>query len=74
MKQVKRVELRFDCEPDEMGVWQAKASADFLVAASEYPDMPPKRKGIVIVLTPAQETTILNFIRNSVIAQAEAAK
>lgn len=74
MKQVQRVELRFDCELDDNLIWQAKASADFLVSLSEYPDMPPKRKGIVIVLTPAQETTILNFIRNSVIQQAEAAK
>ena len=73
-KELKQVVLQFDCKPDALGVWQTIASADIIISASEYPDMPPKRKGIVIVLTPAQQATILSFIRNSVIAQAEGAK
>lgn len=74
MKKLTKVELNILCEPDAQGVWQAQVSADLSVGLSEYPDFEPRRKGISIALTPAQEATILGFVRNVVVPQAEGAK
>lgn len=73
-KKLTKVELNFNCQPDGQGIWQATASADISIIPEEYTDFQPMRKGIVITLTPTQETTILNFIRNVVVPQAEGAK
>ena len=74
MKQLKRIELNIIGTPDELGVWQVKVSADLTVGIEEYPDWDTRRKGMVVILTPVEETAIKNFVKNTVLPQAELAK
>lgn len=73
-KLLKQIELRIIGETDAAGVWQLRTSATLAVAIEEYPDFEPKKKGISINLTAAEETVIKNFVKDVVLPQAEAAK
>jgi len=74
VKQLRKIELNIVGEPDTSGVWQIKASADLTTGLDDYPDWNPQRKGIPIVLTSSQKTTIKNFVKTVVLPQAEEKK
>ena len=72
-KKIKEVLVQIVVTKDEAGKVQVSETAHLTVGAGEYPEF-ESRKGINIELTPAQETTIINHIKNVVLPQAEAAK
>ena len=73
-KQLEKIELSVTGILNPDGTWDIKTSADLTVGIEEYPDFEPRRKGIPIVLTADQETTLRNFVNNVVLPQADAAK
>ena len=73
-KVINEVEIHIRVSKNEIGEVVISETADIQVALDEYPDFEPRRKGIPIVLTATQETTIINHVKNVVLPQAEAAK
>jgi len=72
-KRLSKVELNVTGVHNPDNTWGITASADLTIGLEEYPEY-NLRKGIPITLTPTQETTIKNFVKNVVLPQAEAAK
>lgn len=59
------VELVFDHED---GSWEIEPSAHYGVGADEYPEF-NRRKGMPIILTPAQEASIKTFAADVIYPQ-----
>jgi hypothetical protein len=72
-KQLRKVELNIVGVLQEDASWKITTSADLTVGLSEYPDY-ERRKGIAVILTPAEELTVKNFVATVVLPQAEVAK
>jgi len=69
-KKIKSVMVQIIVTKDDAGKVQVSETAHLTVGADEYPEF-ESRKGIEIELTPAQETAIINHIKNVVLPQAE---
>ena len=72
-KQLQRIELNIVGTPNPDGSWEVGVSADLTVGLEEYPEW-TIRKGILIMMTGAQETIVRNFVKNVVLPQAEEKK
>lgn len=71
-KVIKKLVVQIEVTKDNGDV-SVSETAHLTISADEYPDFESK-KGISITLTPAQETTIINHVKNVVLPQAELAK
>ena len=72
-KTIKEIMVQIIVTKDEAGEVQVSETAHLTVGADEYPEF-ENRKGISIELTEAQETAIINHIKNVVLPQAEEKK
>ena len=73
-KELKHIRFTVDGVKQPDSTWVIIGSCDLEVSLTEYPDWEVRRKGILVVFTPAEETQIKNFVANVVLPQAEAAK
>ena len=61
------IELKLVFEHSD-GTWQVDPSVHYGVSAEEYPEL-NQRKGMQVVLTPAQENMVKHFARDVVYPQ-----
>ena len=73
-KELKHIRFTVDGVKRPDSTWVVTGSCDLEVGLTEYPDWEARRKGMVIVFTPTEETQIKTFVANVVLPQAEAAK
>ena len=72
-KIIKSIMIQIVVTKDEIGEVQVSETAHLTVSAEEYPEF-ESRKGISIELTEAQESAIINHVKNVVLPQAEESK